>query len=62
MKSKFYEGKKEIWISKEAHKLLRKDSIETEAPLGELASIAIISYYQKMAEVSTGEKSVQRFL
>lgn len=61
MKGKFYEGKKAIWISKEAHKILKRDSVETEAAIGDLASTAIILHYQKIAEVSVGEKSVQKF-
>lgn len=41
-------GKMLIWIDKDVHKLLKFDSVRTEATIGELASVAIRSYYRSI--------------
>lgn len=41
-------GKMLIWVDKDVHKLLKFDSVKTEATIGELASVAIRSYYRSI--------------
>lgn len=37
-----------VWISKHAHRILKMEAARTDTTIGDLADIAISSYYRKI--------------